>query len=164
MANRRTQSSKSKKIDEDSDFDQDFGPSPESLPSEGEQQRKYACIRVHIGYTQVFERISLLIIFLIYIRLIAALKGEFIKYRQLNFILVGTTINIAAESRKKEKAEKEKRSAKEKKFLQVAEKHLDCDVHNAHICSAFTVANLRIAFFCKLTRATNIIEEATKAV
>ena len=46
MGNRRTQSSKIQKIDEDSDFDhdfdQDFGPSPESVPSEGEQQRKYA--------------------------------------------------------------------------------------------------------------------------
>ena len=31
---------------------------------------------------------------------------------------------------------------REKKFLQVTEKHLDCDVHNAHIYSAFTVANL----------------------
>ena len=42
MANRRTESTKNRKIDEDSDFEQDFGPSPESVPSEGEQQRKYA--------------------------------------------------------------------------------------------------------------------------
>jgi hypothetical protein len=44
MGNRRTRSSKIQKVDEDSDFDldQDFGPSPESVPSEGEQQRKYA--------------------------------------------------------------------------------------------------------------------------
>jgi len=42
MANRRTQSSKTRKVEEDSDFDQDFDPSQESLPSEGEQQRKYA--------------------------------------------------------------------------------------------------------------------------
>ena len=45
MGNRRTRSSKIQKIEEDSDFDldfdQDFGPSQESVPSEGEQQRKY---------------------------------------------------------------------------------------------------------------------------
>ena len=40
MAQRRTRNSKVQKNDEDSDFDQDFGPSPESVPSEGEQQRK----------------------------------------------------------------------------------------------------------------------------
>ena len=96
MANRRTQSSKNRKIDEDSDFEQDFGPSPESVPSEGEQQRKYAfdCVSrsPHRLYTSVFERISLLITFsYIYIRIIAALKGELIKYRRLNFVRVGTT-------------------------------------------------------------------------
>ena len=66
MANYRTQSSKVRKIDEDSDFDQDFGPSQESVPSEGEQQRKYAfdtSIESTSGYTRVFERISLLITF-----------------------------------------------------------------------------------------------------
>jgi hypothetical protein len=62
MANRRTQNSKIRKIDEDSDFDQDFGPSQESVPSEGEQQRKYAFDIA--GYTRVFERIPLLITFL----------------------------------------------------------------------------------------------------
>ena len=49
-----------------SDFDQDFGPSQESVPSEGEQQRKYAfdtSIESTSGYTRAFERISLLITF-----------------------------------------------------------------------------------------------------
>ena len=151
MANRRTESSKNRKIDEDSDFDQDFDPSQESVPSEGEQQRKYAsdCVydpSSHRLYTSVWKNFSADYFFTVYIRLIAALKGELIKYRQLNFV---GAINIATgtESRKKEKAEKEKKSVKEKKFLQVAEKHLDGDVHNAHICSAFTIANPRIAFF-----------------
>ena len=56
MANHRTQNSKVRKIDEDSDFDEDFGPSQESVPSEGEQQRKYAFdIESTSGYTRVFE-------------------------------------------------------------------------------------------------------------
>ena len=59
MANRRTPSSKIQKIDEDSDFDQEFSPSQESVMSEGEQQRKYAIIvypslRVHIGCSEEF--------------------------------------------------------------------------------------------------------------
>ena len=57
MANRRTQNSKIRKIDEDLDFDQEFSPSQESVPSEGEQQRRYAfelCIpSVHRLYTSV---------------------------------------------------------------------------------------------------------------
>ena len=62
------------------------------------------------------------------------------------FVLGLLLLNVTTESRKKEKAEKEKKSAREKKFLQLTEKYLNCDVHNAHICYAFTIANPRIAF------------------
>ena len=65
--------------------------------------------------------------------------------------MLGLLLNVTTESRKKEKAEKEKKSVREKRFLQVAEKHLDYDVHNAHICCIFTVANPRF-FFTSLRR------------
>ena len=62
------------------------------------------------------------------------------------FVLGLLPLNV---TRKKERAEKEKKSAREKKILQLTEKYLNCDVHNAHICYAFTIANPGIPF-CSL--------------
>lgn len=48
--------------------------------------RFFLCIRVHIDYTpDYFLYIKSVI------RLIAALKGELIEYKQLNFVRVGTS-------------------------------------------------------------------------
>lgn len=73
--------------------------------------------------------------FVISIRLVAALKGELVKYEALHFVHVGTSTNVATELRKKDKAEKQKKSEKEKRFLKVTDEHLDRDVYMAHICS-----------------------------
>lgn len=54
--------------------------------------------------------------------------------------------DAATELQRKDKVEKQKKYEKEKSFLQLTEKHLDRDVHNAHIYCAFAFANPIIAF------------------
>lgn len=49
--------------------------------------------------------------------------------------------NVATELQRKDKADKQKKYEKEKSFLQLTEKHLDRDVHNAHI---YTVHSLTL--------------------
>lgn len=104
---------------------QDFTPSPESQDDQAMRQRYL------YSYCIVLE--LLIDYFVCDIRLMEAYSGE-----TQGWILTRTT-NIVTEMQRKE--EIKKRSVKEKEFLEVVEKHLNRDVHDAHIYSPFTVAN-----------------------